>query len=79
MLLDRQGSGPLPAWPGRWPTGAAQIFESPLAARGFFNRAYVDELWQRHLGGVQDHSFDLWCLVNLGAWYAHWIDGRKAA
>jgi asparagine synthase (glutamine-hydrolysing) len=83
-VLDRPKQGfrvPLPEWL-RGPLASwakREIFESPLAARGFFNRPYVDELWGRHLAGVQDHSFDLWCLVNLGAWYAHWIEGRKAA
>jgi asparagine synthase (glutamine-hydrolysing) len=83
-VLDRPKQGfrvPLPAWL-RGPLASwakHEIFESPLAERGFFNHDYVDTLWRRHLGGVQDHSFDLWCLVNLGAWYAHWIDGRKAA
>jgi asparagine synthase (glutamine-hydrolysing) len=83
-VLDRPKQGfrvPLPAWLrgplANW--AKHEIFESPLAERGFFNHDYVDTLWRRHLGGVQDHSFDLWCLVNLGAWYAHWIDGRKAA
>jgi asparagine synthase (glutamine-hydrolysing) len=83
-VLDRPKQGfrvPLPAWL-RGPLASwakHEIFESPLASRGFFNRGYIDDLWGRHLGGVQDHSFDLWCLVNLGAWYAHWIDKRKAA
>ena len=83
-VLDRPKQGfrvPLPAWL-RGPLASwakHEIFEGPLAARGFFNHAYLDELWGRHLAGTQDHSFDLWCLVNLGAWYAHWIDGRKAA
>jgi asparagine synthase (glutamine-hydrolysing) len=83
-VLDRPKQGfrvPLPAWL-RGPLASwakREIFEGPLAGRDFFNRGYVDELWQRHLAGVQDHSFDLWCLVNLGAWYERWIDGRKAA
>jgi asparagine synthase (glutamine-hydrolysing) len=83
-VLDRPKQGfrvPLPAWL-RGPLASwakHQMFESALAARGFFNRSYVDEMWTRHLGGVQDHSFDLWCLVNLGAWYDHWIDRRVAA
>ena len=83
-VLDRPKQGfrvPLPDWLRGPLAGWAkhEIFESPLAARGFFNRGYVDELWRRHLAGVQDHSFDLWCLVNLGAWYDHWIEGRQAA
>ncbi len=83
-VLDRPKQGfrvPLPEWL-RGPLASwakSQIFESPLAERGFFNHQYVNEMWRRHLAGVQDHSFDLWCLVNLGAWYSHWIEGRKAA
>jgi asparagine synthase (glutamine-hydrolysing) len=83
-VLDRTKQGfrvPLPAWL-RGPLASwakHQIFDSPLAERGFFNRRYIEEMWQRHLNDVQDHSFDLWCLVNLGAWYAHWIEDRKAA
>jgi|RhiMetdeSRZDD1v2_1073273.scaffolds.fasta_scaffold04266_6 asparagine synthase (glutamine-hydrolysing) len=83
-VLDRSKQGfrvPLPEWL-RGPLASwakHEIFDSPLAARGFFNRAFVDEMWNRHLANVQDHSFDLWCLVNLGAWYSHWIEGGKAA
>jgi asparagine synthase (glutamine-hydrolysing) len=83
-VLDRPKQGfrvPLPAWL-RGPLAVwarREIFDGPLAARGFFNRAYIDELWGRHLAGVHDHSFDLWCLVNLGAWYERWIEGRQAA
>jgi asparagine synthase (glutamine-hydrolysing) len=83
-VLDRPKQGfrvPLPEWL-RGPLASwakHQIFDSALSSRGFFNHRFVDEMWRRHLAGVQDHSFDLWCLVNLGAWYSHWIDGRKAA
>jgi asparagine synthase (glutamine-hydrolysing) len=83
-VLDRPKQGfrvPLPAWL-RGPLASwakREIFESPLARRGFFNRGFVDEMWSRHLSGAQDHSFDLWCLVNLGAWYEHWIERRVAA
>ena len=83
-VLDRTKQGfrvPLPAWLrgplANW--AKHQIFDSPLASRGLFNRGYVDEMWRRHLADVQDHSFDLWCLVNLGAWYARWIEDKKAA
>ena len=83
-VLDRPKQGfrvPLPAWL-RGPLASwtrEQIFDSPFAKRGLLNAPYIDELWQRHQAGVQDHSFDLWCLVNLSAWYAHWIEGRQAA
>src|SRR5438552_6707789 len=76
-VLDRPKQGfrvPLPEWL-RGPLASwakHEIFESPLAGRGFFNRAFVDEMWRRHLANVQDHSFDLWCLVNLRSWSTHW-------
>ena len=83
-VLDRPKQGfrvPLPEWLrgplAKW--AHHQIFESPLVARGLLDYGYVDKLWRRHLANVQDHSFDLWCLVNLSAWYGHWIEGRKAA
>jgi asparagine synthase (glutamine-hydrolysing) len=83
-VLTRSKQGfrvPLPAWlKGPLASWARhQIFSSPLAQRGFFNPAYIEGIWQRHVSGVHDHSFDLWCLVNLGAWYARWIDQRAAA
>ena len=83
-VLERRKQGfrvPLPAWlKGPLASWAKhQIFSSALTSRDFFNASYIDEMWRRHLGDVQDHSFDLWCLVNLGAWYAHWIDNKAAA
>ena len=65
--------GPLAQWARR------QIMDGPLMRRGLFERAYVDGLWRRHQAGVADHSFDLWCLINLGAWYERWIEPRSAA
>jgi asparagine synthase (glutamine-hydrolysing) len=65
--------GPLAQWARR------QVLEGPLMRRGLFNRAYVESLWQRHQQGTFDHSFDLWCLINLSAWYERWIDPGGAA
>ena len=84
-VLDRPKQGfrvPLPEWLRGPLAGLGQepdLRQPAARERGFFNHQYVNELWRRHLAGVQDHSFDLWCLVNLGAWYSHWIEGRKAA
>jgi asparagine synthase (glutamine-hydrolysing) len=64
--------GPLASWARR------QALEGPLAARGLLRPAYVERLWQRHLSGRFDHSYDLWCLINLGAWYERWIEPRAA-
>jgi asparagine synthase (glutamine-hydrolysing) len=83
-VLDRSKQGfrvPLPEWLRGPLAGWARqsIFDSPLRHRGFFNYGYIEQLWRRHVDGVHDHSFDLWTLVNLGAWYTQWIEGRRAA
>jgi asparagine synthase (glutamine-hydrolysing) len=80
-VIDRPKQGfrvPLPAWLAGDLSGWAEelLFASPLRRLGLFNFDYISTLWQRHRQGVADHSFDLWCLINLAAWHAHWIDSR---
>ena len=67
---------PLPAWlAGELAPWAEQLLQrSSLRKRNFFNQAEIDGMWERHRSGARDHSFDLWCLLNLSAWYEHWID-----
>jgi asparagine synthase (glutamine-hydrolysing) len=83
-VLYRKKQGfrvPLPEWLrgplAQW--ARHQVLEGPLMKRGLFDRSYVEGLWQRHQTGKFDHSFDLWCLINLGAWYERWIEPRGAA
>jgi len=38
-----------------------------------FNKEFVFDLWRRHRAGPDDHSFDLWCIVNLFGWYERWF------
>jgi asparagine synthase (glutamine-hydrolysing) len=64
--------GPLAGWARR------QVLENTLMKRGIFNREIIDGMWQRHQSGAADHSFDLWCLINLGAWYERWIEPPSA-
>jgi asparagine synthase (glutamine-hydrolysing) len=83
-VLYRKKQGfrvPLPQWLRGPLAGWArhQVLEGPLMKRGLFNRGFVEEMWQRHQTGTVDHSFDLWCLINLGAWYERWIEPRSAA
>jgi asparagine synthase (glutamine-hydrolysing) len=82
-IIERPKQGfrvPLPAWlAGELSAWAEhQLLASPLRKRGLFNDDYVEAMWRRHRTGVQDHSFDLWCLINLSAWYEHWIEGNGA-
>ncbi|HUQ95539.1 MAG TPA: asparagine synthase (glutamine-hydrolyzing) [Bryobacteraceae bacterium] len=51
---------------------ASRIFE-----RGFFDRPYIDNLFEEHRNGRNDYSLYLWTLFNLTAWYDYWIEGQK--
>ncbi|HVK83027.1 MAG TPA: asparagine synthase (glutamine-hydrolyzing) [Kofleriaceae bacterium] len=80
-VIDRPKQGfrvPLPAWLRGELAGWAEhhLRHSPIHRRGFFRRAEIDRMWARHRSGRWDHSFDLWCLLNLAAWYERWIEGR---
>jgi asparagine synthase (glutamine-hydrolysing) len=77
-VVERQKQGfrvPLPAWlRGELGPWAEDILRrSPLQKLGIFNFDYILDLWKRHQEGTADHSFDLWCLINLSAWYEHWF------
>ena len=83
-IVDRAKQGfsvPLPRWLagelGPW--AESRIRESTLHRRGFFDLAAIDGLWRAHRAGAADHSFDLWCLLNLTAWYEEWIERPAAA
>jgi asparagine synthase (glutamine-hydrolysing) len=83
-VLDRPKQGfrvPLPEWLRGPLAGWArrQVLEGTLASRGLLRTAYIERLWQRHQSGRFDHSYDLWNLINLGAWYERWIQPRAAA
>jgi asparagine synthase (glutamine-hydrolysing) len=77
-VINRPKQGfrvPLPAWLGGELSGWAEslLFSSSLRRLDLFRFEYIDAMWKRHRSGVQDHSFDLWCLLNLSAWYEHWF------
>ncbi|HWO21450.1 MAG TPA: asparagine synthase (glutamine-hydrolyzing) [Kofleriaceae bacterium] len=76
-VVERTKQGfrvPLPAWlRGELAPWAEDVLRrSPIHKLGLFDTAFIDELWRRHRAG-QDHSFDLWCLVNLFGWYEQWF------
>lgn len=77
-VIERQKQGfrvPLPAWlRGELaPWGEDLLRRSPLRKLGILDFDHITELWRRHREGVADHSFDLWCLINLSGWYEHWF------
>jgi len=77
-VVERKKQGfrvPLPAWlRGELAPWAEDVLRrSPLRRLGLLDFDYILELWRRHREGQADHSFDLWCLINLSGWYEHWL------
>jgi len=80
-ILQRKKQGfrvPLDIWlrSELAPWGEELLAHSALRALGVFNFDEINRMWSAHRSGREDHSFDLWCLLNLAVWYDHWIEGR---
>jgi asparagine synthase (glutamine-hydrolysing) len=80
-ILERSKQGfrvPLPEWLAGELSGWAQglLADSALRKLDLFNWPQIDRMWQAHRNKKADFSFDLWCLLNLAAWYDHWIERR---
>jgi len=77
-VIERKKQGfrvPVPAWlRGELaPWGEDMLRRSPLRKLDLFNFDHISDLWRRHREGQGDHSFDLWCMINLSGWYEHWF------
>ena len=77
-VIERKKQGfrvPLPAWLRGELAGWAEdlLRRSPLQKLGLIDFDHVLALWRRHRDGQADHSFDLWCLINLSGWYEQWF------
>jgi asparagine synthase (glutamine-hydrolysing) len=57
---------------------AARLERSGLWDLGCFDVGHVRGLMRDHRDGRRDFSMRLWCLLNLGLWYEHWIGGAPA-
>jgi asparagine synthase (glutamine-hydrolysing) len=83
-ILNRKKMGfPVPV--GRWFRGAfARILDEYVlsdraASRGLFDQGYVRRLVGRLRAGDENHSEQLWALVNLEMWQRIFLDGEAAA
>lgn len=77
-VVDRTKQGfrvPVPEWMRKelapWVDDVLQ--RSTFWELGLFDKAFVMDLWRKHREGPDDHSFDLWCIVNLFGWYERWF------
>jgi len=79
-VIDRPKKGfdvPLAAWLREEPlTGWARhtLFESRLLSRGLLDGDAIRGLFGSHIAGRADNAFRIWNLLNLCAWYDHWVD-----
>jgi asparagine synthase (glutamine-hydrolysing) len=77
-VIHRRKQGfrvPLPEWLAGPLAGWAEdrLFSKTARQLDFFDFDYIRLLWQRHQSGAADQSFDLWCLINVFAWYECWL------
>jgi len=71
---------PLPEWLRGELAGWALHYlrDARIMRSGLFRRDAIERMWARHRSGAYDHSFDLWCLIQLAAWHERWIERRRA-
>jgi asparagine synthase (glutamine-hydrolysing) len=77
-VINRRKQGfrvPLPEWLAGPLSGWAEerLFSKAARELDFFDFDHIRNLWQRHVDGIEDHSFDLWCLINVFSWYECWF------
>jgi asparagine synthase (glutamine-hydrolysing) len=81
-LIDREKQGfgfPLALWmrTDLAPFMRNLFAESRFIDHGIFEGATVHRLLDEHIGGVADHNFRLWILINLEFWYRLYFEGES--
>jgi asparagine synthase (glutamine-hydrolysing) len=69
---------PLPEWLRGELAGWALhcLRDARIMRSGLFRPGAIERMWARHHSGAHDHSFDLWCLIQLAVWHERWIERR---
>jgi asparagine synthase (glutamine-hydrolysing) len=55
------------------------ILNSHLRERGLLRYDRIERILADHERGAADHGVQIWTLMNLSAWYDHWIHGENRA
>ena len=55
------------------------LFDPRTAARGYFDQAYVERMFARHVAGEEDASPRIWALLVLELWHREFVDDRRVA
>jgi asparagine synthase (glutamine-hydrolysing) len=53
------------------------IMDSALRERGFFDYAVLGAMLDAHESGRKNYDTLIWSMINVSAWYDHWIAGRR--
>lgn len=53
------------------------VMSSRLRERGIFDYGHIGQMFRAHRTGKANLAMQLWALVNLSAWYDHWISGER--
>ena len=56
-----------------------QLNDGAINDTGWLDRARINEILDLHRSGRAERSFQLWNVMNLSAWFDHWIAGEDAA
>ncbi len=51
------------------------LMDERTRQRGYFNHAYVEQLYRAHQAGQQTHDTALWLLLNFELWHRIFMDG----
>ena len=75
----KQGFGiPVGKWfRTSWKDYFREVVISPRAVqRGYFDKGYLEKIFNEHVSGVRDHGYRMWSLLVLELWHRIYIDGR---
>jgi asparagine synthase (glutamine-hydrolysing) len=77
-MIDRPKMGfgvPIGAWlRGPLRTWASDLLSpAVISQQGYLDASAVDLLWQGHVSGRSDHSYQLWPILMFQAWLQEWM------
>ena len=51
--------------------------QSRFVEMGYFDKSYIDNLYQEHINGKADHNFRIWILINMEFWYRMYFENES--
>ena len=52
------------------------LFDSQTTRRGYFNKSYIERIWQEHISGRRIWDTQLWLLLNFEIWHRLFLEGK---